>query len=471
MGQEIVDSCFTPEDFTEFHRRLVEETGLLESWVADGGMQAEEPMGGCELEAWLVDDAGRPAPCNEAVLNELSHPLVVPELSTFNVELNTPPGVLRPGFFDRLYGDLDGLWQTCEAAASRHQAHMLMIGILPTVTQADLVLDNMSGMTRYRALNEQVFRLRGGRPLRLAIEGRESLHLSHHDVMLEAATTSFQLHIKVGAARAARLFNAAKIISGPMVAISANSPLLFGRDLWDETRIPLFEQAVAVGGSDYSKRVTFGIHYAERSILECFVANRDRYPVLMPQLMDSPPEELAHLRLHNGTIWRWNRPLVGFGEDGKPHFRIEHRVVPSGPTVQDMVANAALMFGLLTALQEEAELERRIPFEVARQNFYACARDGLAAEVGWLDGERGNCAALCRERLLPLARDGLERLGFASAEIDPLLTLLGERLDSGLTGAAWQRQWVATHGRDLEALVNTYRQRQKAGKPVHEWKV
>jgi hypothetical protein len=58
------------------------------------------------------------------------------------------------------------------------------------------------------------------------------------------------------------------------------------------------------------------VRYARESILECFEANRTRYPVLLPAVMDEPPESLAHLRLHNGTIWRWNRPLIGFDEQG-----------------------------------------------------------------------------------------------------------------------------------------------------------
>ena len=308
MGQEIEQHSFSEEDFLEFRKRLGEETRLLASWIADGLLDVDEPMGGSELEAWLIDAHGDPAPCNQEVLQDLQSPMVVPELSMYNLEVNSTPFAFSADCLTRMHAELEQIWRDCEAAAARQQAHMLMIGILPTIRQQDLCLDRISPLKRYRALNEQVFQLRHGRPIELAIQGAETLHVLHHDVMLEAATTSFQIHLKLDVNRAARAFNLAKMISAPIVACCANAPYLFGRELWQETRIPLFEQSVAVGASDYSKRVTFGIRYAEQSIMEVFEANRDRYPVLLPQLMDEPADRLPHLRLHNGTIWRWNRP-------------------------------------------------------------------------------------------------------------------------------------------------------------------
>ena len=471
MGEEIADSRFTDEDFAEFRRRLDRETVLLGEWIAAGGLRCAEPYGGFELEAWLIDREGFPAPVNEAFLHDLGHPLVVPELSTFNVELNTPPVRLGPGVFDTMHRELAALWGACEAEAARHSATMLMIGTLPTVRQSDLLLANMSSLQRYRALNEQVFRLRHGAPIRLDIRGREHLTREHWDVMLEAAATSFQIHLKVDAALAGRAFNASKILSAPMVALAANSPYLFGHDLWAETRIPLFEQAVSVGGSDYSKRVTFGIRYVQDSIMECFEANRMRYPVLLPMLVDGPAENLSHLRLHNGTVWRWNRPLVGFSADGRPHLRIEHRVSPSGPTPRDLVANAAFYFGAVGALLGTTEApEAAVPFADAKANFYAAAEHGLAARVRW-QGREVALSTLCLERLLPLARQGLERVGVPAVESAEWLGILERRIRSGRTGADWQRRWVARHGADFAGLVQAYRQRQSADRPVHEWEV
>jgi gamma-glutamyl:cysteine ligase YbdK (ATP-grasp superfamily) len=469
MGREIEDSHFRPEDFAEFQRRLREETALLEDWLEGGAFSEARPMGGFELEAWLVDERGHPAGINEAYLARLDDPLVVPELATFNVELNGEPQPLEGDALTRLYRDLRDLWGRCDRTAGAMGARLAMIGILPTARPADFTLANMSPLQRYAALNEQVLRLRRGRPIEVDIQGEDRLRLAHRDVMLEAAATSFQIHLKVPAPAAGRYYNASKILSGPMVALSANAPFLFGRDLWAETRIPLFEQSVAVAGSDLTQRVSFGVGYVH-SVVECFLANRDRYPLLLPHLMDERPETLSHLRLHNGTIWRWNRPLIGFDDDGSPHLRIEHRVVPSGPTVADGIANAAFYFGAVHALaRREPAPERELPFETARRNFYNGARYGLAARADWLGGGGLAMDRLCLDELLPLARDGLAELGIAEAEARHWLGLVEARVRRGVNGATWQRRWVARHGPDMEDLVGAYLERQSSGLPVHRW--
>jgi hypothetical protein len=232
----------------------------------------------------------------------------------------------------------------------------------------------------------------------------------------------------------------------------------------------LFEQSVEVGASELDKRVSFGIRYAYKSIQECFEANLTRYPPLLPMLMDEPQEQLAHLRLHNGTIWRWTRPLVGFDADGSPHLRIEHRVVPSGPSVPDAIANAAMFYGAACALACQPEgLELRLPFERARSNFYAAARSGLRGEVVWLDGRRIGLQALISDILIPLAREGLVRLGIAAEESRYWLGIIAERVARGQNGAAWQRAYVERHGPDMEALTGAYLERQASGLPVHVW--
>jgi len=470
MGQEIEDTRFDARDFQEFERRLRAETALLEEWIAAGALGSGDPVVGFELEACLVDSAGRPSGVNEQLLDELKNPLVVPELATFNVELNGPPQRLAGRPFSTMANDLGATVGSCNRAAQGLGATLALVGILPTAYVEDFSLRNMSGWRRYRALNEQVLRLRKGCPLRLDIKGRDRLRIEHHDVMLEAAATSFQIHLQLDPARAARAYNLSKMLSAPMVALSANSPYLFGFDLWDETRIPLFEQAVAVGASDLDKRVSFGIRYVEHSIMECFSANLARYPILLPQLLDDPVEQLSHLRLHNGTIWRWNRPLIGFDANGRPHLRLEHRVVPAGPTVVDDVANAAMYCGALFGMSEaEQHPERRLPFPTARSNFYAAARDGLGAEIVWLDGRRVSVAVLTRDVLLPLAEDGLRRLEIASDEIEQWLGIIRARLESGRNGVEWQRGYVARHGADMEELTLAYLDRQATGAPVHEW--
>ncbi|AFL73934.1 hypothetical protein [Thiocystis violascens] len=470
MGQAIAASQFTQHDFDEFSKRLRQETRLLERWFADGTLEDGEPTVGYELEACLVAPDMLPAPQVDALLKQVADPLVVPELATFNVEFNGTATRLQGNALSRLAGELTATLEQANRAGSGLQSRLTMIGILPTVRPEHLALDFMTPRDRFRALNARIFELRHGRPLQLLIEGRDRLDLEWRDVMLEAAATSFQLHLKVKPEESARVYNASKVVSGPMVAISANSPYLFGRDLWDETRIPLFEQAVSVGGPILQERANFGFRYAERSILETFRANFDRYPVLLPHLMDSPPERLAHLCLHNGTIWRWNRPLIGFDACGRPHLRIEHRVMPAGPSVADAIANAAFYFGLMRNLaRDERPPESRLLFLHAQKGFYACARAGLAARIPWLDGQTLPVTRIIKDDLLPRARQGLAELGIDPAEREHWLGIIAERLETGQTGARWQRAWVERHQPDMVGLTAAYLAHQESGQPAHRW--
>ncbi len=475
MGQEIEATNFTAQDFEEFAESLRNETKLLGEWFRSGVFSPRARMGGFELEAWLVDSEAQPAPVNEVFLEHLNNPMVVPELARFNVELNDHPQHLWGSALGRLEASLGETWRQCMQVAEAMQTHLLMIGILPTVKEAELSPANMSDLKRYRALNEQVLRLRGGQPLELDINGREHLRMTHQSVMLEAATTSFQLHLKVHPGLAKRAYNASIVASAPLLAASANSPYLFNHDLWDETRIPLFEQSVSVGGFAGAshgplRRVTFGSGYARESLFECFVENQQHYPVLLPTTYHEGLEQMAHLRLHNGTIWRWTRPLIGFDYDGMPHLRIENRVVPGGPTVVDVIANAAFFFGIMQALMTaEIPPENQLSFAAARDNFYAAAHHGLDAHVEWFNEKRSGVRELILAELLPMAQHGLELLEIDSSDIERYLDIIRLRVDSAQNGAAWQRAYVARHGRDFAAMTNAYRQRQESGIPVHEW--
>jgi gamma-glutamyl:cysteine ligase YbdK (ATP-grasp superfamily) len=289
--------------------------------------------------------------------------------------------------------------------------------------------------------------------------------------MLESGTTSLQLHLQVPQDEAVRFYNAAIILSAPLVAVAANSPMLFGKLLWEESRIPLFEQAVDVGGGRFS-RVTFGSGYAVHSLEECFVENQDHYPVMLPLAMDERSDRLVHLRLHNGTIWRWNRPLIGFDPDGRPHLRVEQRVMAAGPTTADMSANMVLFYGLAESLATASLApESSLPFADARRNFYRAARHGLDTTVVWLDGREWPLRELLLSELLPLARDGLERLQVDSDIIDEGLSIIESRVATGLTGAEWQRRFIVRHGHDLALLTREYQVRQRTGQPVHLWNV
>lgn len=477
MGQEIVASHFRQQDFDEFRERLRVETGLLLAGLEESAFSSRDGIGGFELEAWLVDQGVHPAPVNKEFLERLDNPLVVPELARFNVELNGHPQLLQADALSRMESELTATMAHCNRVAAGIDVSVLTIGILPTVAEDELTPRNMSDMKRYRALNEQVLRLREGKPLELDILGQDHLSTRHADVMLESATTSFQIHLKISPERAVRAYNAALVASAPMVAVSANSPYLFGRDLWDETRIPLFEQSVAVGGYAGAahgpiRRVTFGSGYARESIGECFVENLEHYPVLLPMNFEAGEEQFSHLRLHNGTIWRWNRPLVGFDDDGSPHLRIEHRVVPGGTSVADNIADAAFFFGLIFYYSGCADApEHSLAFASARDNFYAAARNSLSAQINWLDGERGPVQMLVLDRLLDEARQGLESRGVVAAESNHYLGIIEARVRESRTGSAWQREYVAAHECDMTGLTRAYLERQQQGRPVHEWKL
>jgi len=475
MGQEITLTRFEEDDFIAFRQKLAEETALLKQLLARKACSQRRPVAGFEIEAWLVDQAMRPAPINRQYLATLNEPLASAELAKFNFELNCDPEPLTDQVFSRLHAQLERTWQNASRHAERMQHNALMIGILPTLAQSDLHLGNMSDLHRYQALNEQVLRARG-KPLHIDISGAEHLKIDHHDVMLEAATTSLQTHIQLPPELAPPFYNASIIASAAIVAVSANSPFLFGKELWQETRIPLFEQAVETGGFAGAAggplhRVGFGSGYLRHSVIECFEENLAHFPVLLPVTQDTGPEQFAHLRLHNGTIWRWNRPLVGFDSDGTPHIRIEHRTPASGPTPLDAIANAAFYFGLAHNICEQI-VRQGLPltFPDAKDNFYQAARHGLDSAIVWFDGSRHRIDQLLRTELLPRAADGLHAFGVNAADIAAYLGIIRQRLASKQNGSHWQRRFATEHDRNFTEMTRTYLKNQNSGKAVGEWR-
>lgn len=469
MGQEIDQNHFTEDDFKIFNEKLETETTYLEQLFTQHKLSQVGPVAGFEIEAWLIDSKGKPAPKNQIFLDKLNDPMVVHELSLFNIELNIQPENLQGNVFSIMQKSLQQSWQQCQLTAKEIDSDILMIGILPSVRDSDLTLMNMTKSNRYKALNEQVLKLRNGVPLHLDIHGREQLKADHFDVMLESAATSFQIHLQTPLTQATEMFNRALLLSAPMVAVSANSPYLFGCELWDETRIPLFEQAVECGELAH-RRVNFGDHYVSGSLFETFKENLEDYPVLVPNLLTKATDEMAHLRFHNGTIWRWNRPLLGFDQDGTPHLRIEHRVVPAGPTIVDSIANAAFFYGMIYGLPYDEALGK-LPFPLARENFYHCAKNGLHALVDWPGIDLNRIRDILLKRFIPLARKGLTDLEINNADINKYMGIIEKRVESGQNGAEWQRSFVSRHGRDMEALTRRYLHHQNTGLPVAEWEI
>ncbi|WP_305910212.1 glutamate--cysteine ligase [Methylomarinum sp. Ch1-1] len=474
MGQEISFSEFEQGDFDRFYQKLRQETSLLRHLIEHRRFSKRTPVAGFEIEAWILDNNCRPLPINESFLATLNHPLAFEELAKFNIELNSTPTPLAGNVFSRMHSQLQETWDTAYRHAESLNGRLIMIGILPTLVQDDLTLANMSNLNRYRALNQQILQSRG-KPVHLDITGHEHLKLDHHDVMLESATTSFQIHIQVPLGLAHHFYNASIIASAAMVASCANAPYLFGKDLWNETRIPLFEQAIETGGyagvaQGPLRRVSFGTDYARKSIMECFEENLQHFPILLPEAIDSSPEAFAHLKLHNGTIWRWNRPLLGFDADGTPHIRIEHRTPAAGPTPLDSIANAAFFYGLSKNLCDEIITQGLpFPFSQAKDNFYQAARYGLDASIHWLNGKKIRMHTLLREDLIERAALGLASLGISRCDSEDYLDIMRQRLNNQQTGSQWQRQFIKEQGKNFKLMTETYLNNQQSATPVGEW--
>lgn len=469
MGQEIDSDQFSQADFKRFEELLREETLVLKNHFSSNSFSHNEYRAGFELEAWLLDQKNRVIPNNDIYLKSLDNPNVVPELAMFNFEVNGQAQTLTGNALTNMQSDMLNTWQHCSDIANQEAMQVLMIGILPSLEEEDLCIEHMSHLTRYRALNRQILKTRNYRPLHIHISAKDTLDLEHEDVMLEAASTSFQIHFQVPMKYSVRHYNAAIVSSGPMVAISANSPYLFGKDLWDESRIPLFEQSVEVG-QPHHRRVSFGQGFARESLYECFEENLKDYPVLLPVKNDDKTAKLGHLRFHNGTIWRWNRPLIDFNDDDQPHLRIEHRVVPSGPTIVDNIANAAFFYGLCHGMTMESEaIESCLTFKQARNNFYRCAKQGLAAKIDWPGCGSTEVSKLLKQQLLPIAREGLSDLNIVQKDIETYLHIIEQRIDNNQNGANWQRAWVKKNGHDMHGLTCAYQTQQRTGKAVHDW--
>lgn len=478
MGRDISKTQFTEADLARFKQKLLEEYRILADWFKNGTMKRREDLCGFELEAWLMDRDFSPSPNNEAFLSRIAHPLVVPELSQFNFEINSTPQHIGGSIFSTMENELQEVWHLCVKSAAAVGSDILAIGILPTIRNDMLTLDHMTRISRYFALNDQVFRLREGKAIELNIQGRDILNVTHQDVMLEAVTTSLQIHLQVSAEDSVRFYNTSQILSAPMVAVAANSPYLFGKDLWDETRISVFEQAVYMdcyrdNQDEPLRRVTFGSGYARETILEPFLENLELYPVLLPQVFDEPPELLSHLRLHNGTIWRWTRPLIGMDHDGTPHIRIEHRSPAAGPSLKDVIANLAFYVGLMAYYtRQEIPLEDQIPFDRAEENFYQAARHGLSAQIRWTDRKKWDMQTLLNEVLIPASRQGLQNCGIVEEDISCYIDdIIHNRVRTGQNGTGWQRAFIAAHGSDFQNMTRAYFENQKRNIPVHEWKV
>jgi gamma-glutamylcysteine synthetase len=442
---------------------------------------------------FLVDGNLRPAPISLEVLDRTKDSRLTTEIARFNLEANLAPLPLTGKCFGEIEQELQELLSKVRTSARELDADVLLSGILPTLKQSDLTLENLAPLPRYFELNRGVIALRGG-PFSIHIKGLDELQLTHDNIMMESCNTSFQVHFQTSPAEFAAAYNMAQAITAPVLAAAVNSPLLFGHRLWQETRVALFQHSTDARSRtqlarSQPTRVSFGDKWLKNSVVELFHDQISRFrPIMITQPDEDPFQVLARgetpllsaLRMHNGTVWRWNRACYGVA-DGIAHLRIENRALPSGPTVLDEMANAAFFVGLMVALpQAYGEIAKRLSFDDAKENFFAAARHGLNAQLRWLDGRSLSASALILNNLLPLAHAGLEESNIDSTDIAKYLGVLEERVRSGQTGAQWMLNSLASlKGRtgrepvDLLArtLTSTILARQKEDKPVHEWKL
>ncbi|HVQ37377.1 MAG TPA: CBS domain-containing protein, partial [Pyrinomonadaceae bacterium] len=490
MGEHNVEQQLDEKKSQAFMKALLEDLRALEFMIETDRLETGVTRIGAEQEMFLVDRNLRPAPISLEVLEHARDPRLTTEIARFNLEANLTPLPLTTRCFQTLEYELSDLLRKVSQSADRLDADVLLSGILPTLRKSDLTLDNLTPMPRYSELNRGVIGLRGG-PFSIHIKGLDELQITHDNIMMESCNTSFQVHFQTSPAEFASRYNLAQAITAPVMAAAVNSPLLFGHRLWQETRVALFQQSTDARSRtqlarSQPTRVTFGDKWLKHSIVELFHDQISRFrPIMITQPDEDPFKVLARgeipllsaLRMHNGTVWRWNRACYGVA-DGIAHVRIENRALPSGPTVQDEVANAAFFVGLMVALPEEyGDIACRMSFDDAKENFFAAARHGLNAQLKWIDGESLSATALILNHLLPLARAGLKQTEIDSRDIDKYLGILEARVRSGQTGAQWMLDSLAALNprepfeRRARALTSTMLTRQKENKPVHEWKL
>ncbi|MDF3299653.1 glutamate-cysteine ligase family protein [Streptomyces tropicalis] len=496
MGEKVVAGQFDLSDRHRYRDKVGRCLQGLERLLEEKRFDRPKNLMGLEIELNLVGSDGMPKMLNAEVLERIASRDFQTELAMFNLEVNIAPHRLGARVFDRLAEEVTTALAYAHRKAGEVDAGIAMIGILPTLDRDDLVSSNLSAADRYTLLNDQIVAARG-EDFHLDIEGVEHLSCTSKSIAPEAACTSVQLHLQVTPGRFADVWNAAQAASAVQIALGANSPFLFGRELWRESRPPLFQQSTdtrppELQAQGVRPRTWFGERWVS-SAYDLFEENLRYFPALLPICDEEDPldvldaggvPKLGELVLLNGTVYRWNRPVYDIA-DGVPHLRVENRVLPAGPTVVDVVANAAFYYGLVRALAEESRpVWSRLPFEAAAANFDAACRYGIDARLTW--PRRGRYAgtaevdavSLVREELLPLAESGLNGWGVEPADRDFYLGVIEERCRRRVNGASWQ---VATFHRALDhgytreaalaATTRRYCQLMHVGEPVHTWPV
>lgn len=490
MGEDVARTTYTREQRQHYREKVRTDLDVFERMLTTSSFEFEKQLTGMEIELNLVDTEMLPTMNNAAVLERISDPDFQTELGQYNIELNVSPRAIPGDAALHLEEDLRTSLNRAETLANEAGARIVAIGILPTLMPEHFSTEWMSANVRYAALNEAIFSARG-EDLFIDIEGStgERLAMYADSIAPESACTSVQLHLQVRPSEFAKTWNAAQAISGIQLAVGANSPYFFGKQLWHESRVALFEQAtdtrsIELKNQGVRPRVWFGERWIT-SIFDLFEENVRYFPALLPESTDEDPAavfaagdvpRLAELRLHNGTVYRWNRPIYDVS-DGRPHLRVENRVLPAGPTIIDGLANSAFYYGVVRMLAEsDRPVWSRMSFDAAEANFLSCAKNGIEARVYWPGYGELPADELVLRHLLPLAHEGLSRWGVSSAVRDRYLGVIEERCRLGINGASWQIACVnrlEEQGKDRQAalagMLERYLDGMHSNGPVHTW--
>ena len=489
MGRDVPAMVISQADRRAYREKVRHCLDVLARMLRESRFETEPQQVGLEIELNLVDDSGWPSMKSADVLGAIADPAWATELGQFNLEINVPPRPLAGAAFAEFESEVRTSLNHADQRARQAGSRLAMIGILPTLRESDVDDSAISPNPRYRLLNEQIFAARG-EDMSISIEGADRLDAYIDTIAPEAACTSVQFHLQVSPESFGSYWNAAQAVAGVQVALGANSPFLFGRELWAETRITLFEQATDTRPEELKAqgvrpRVWFGERWIT-SVFDLFEENLRYFPALLPLCDDEDPvaeleagraPQLAELTLHNGTVYRWNRPVYAVVR-GQPHLRVENRVLPAGPTVADTFANAALYYGLVRMLAEaERPVWTQMSFAAANDNLLEAARHGIDARLYWPGLGEVPVTELTLRRLLPLAREGLSRCGADSAEADRLLGIIEQRCLAGRNGATWQAS--AVHALEqsgslarpeaLRQMTQRYLECMHSYEPVHSW--
>ena len=494
MGEQKVSLVQSKEQMGTFVRSLLKDIQALEYMLQNDMFETGITRIGAEQEMALVNSLTmKPSPIAMKVIEQLSDkPWLETELAKFNLEITLDPQEFTGLCFRTIEHEINEKLDAISTALAKHESSLVLTGVLPTIRKNDLEMHNLTPLERYRALMKALHDQLIGSNFELRIFGIDELLIKHSSPLLEACNTSFQVHLQTDPKDFVRRYNLSQTLAAPIMAISANSPLVFGKRLWHESRIALFQQSIDVRTThehfrERAPRVSFGSDWLDHSVLEIFKEDISRYRVLissdveensLDMIRNNEIPKLNALQVHNSTVYRWNRPCYGISENGMPHLRIENRVLPAGPTVQDEMANACLWLGCMIGISNEIkDITEHIGFADIRDNFGKAAKYGIDTNFTWFKDRKVNACELVLKELLPYAKAGLQSRQVDENDIDRYLGIIEERAKSHMNGARWMLRGFTKLKSEtntdeaLRKITQATIENQKRNIPGHEWEL